>query len=178
MEIIDKSSLTLLVFLLILGLSGGCSSQTESSTYTEPVIPSPTIKDLHNVNFHLIDRNDTPISNTYITANFNSTEYPGLLNTPNNNRGYTDDSGNFSFVMRGSVKYNITVSNLKNKQILQIELNPINSDYILKITPKPTPSPEPTRTNEWDHINDNNWILKIAKGVCSVIPTINDALNC
>lgn len=173
-----KSSISLLLFLIILSLFTGCSSQTESSTNSNDMSPSPTVKDLHNVNFHLVDQNNTPIYNAYITANFNSTDYPDQLNTPNNNRGYTDEYGNYSFVMRGSVKYNVTVSNLKNEQIQNIGLNPTDSEYIWRITPKPTPSPEPVKTNEWDHFNDNNWFLKFAKSVCSVIPTINEALNC
>lgn len=173
-----KALLIVLIFLVMSVASAGCSSQTESSSDSNVVIPSPTIKDLHNVKFHITDQNGTPIYNALIFANYNSSAYSNQLNTPNNNRGYTDEYGNYSFVMRGSIKYKIIVSNLKNEKDQSIEINPTDTEYIWRITPEPTPNPQPVRENGWEHINDNNWFLGIAKGICSVIPTVNQALNC
>lgn len=164
----------LLILTVAIILSAGCTSPTDNTTSS----PTTAIRDLHNVKFHLVDQNETPIYNAFITANYNSSAYPPELNAPNNNRGYTDEYGNLSFVMRGSIQYDFTVSNLHDKQEIITTITPTAVEYSLQIKPTVGPTPVPTRTNEWDKIKDENLGYQISKGVCSFIPYINNALNC
>jgi hypothetical protein len=171
--------LKLLILLILIICTIGCTSQTENPTNSEKTnLQTITVRDLHNVKFHLVDQNNTPIYGVYVTANYNSTEYPNTLNTPIDNRAYTDEYGNLSFVMRGSIKYEISASNLRDGYTRTVMINPTGIEYLWPITPIPTSSPVPTRTNEWTNYQNNNWIFQTAKGICSFIPSVNTALNC
>jgi hypothetical protein len=166
-----------LIFLFL----SGCVSDTEKPEISEQEIPQTLIiRDLHNVKIHLVDQNNTPIYNAFITANYNSSAHPNNLNTPNNNRGYTDENGNLTFVMRGSVQYNLTVSNLPDRREIFSSITPTAIEYSLQIESTPTQlqTPVPTRTNSWDKNLDESWGYKIGKGICSFIPYVNNALNC
>lgn len=169
----------ILFLMLVVIFSAGCTSQTDNLTNSENSIPPTTaVRDLHNVKFHLVDQNNTPIDNALITANYNSSAYPPESNAPNNNRGYTDEYGNLSFVMRASIQYDLTVSNLHDKQEIITTITPTAVEYSLQIKPTVAPTPVPTRTNSWDNLRENNFGYQFSKGICSFIPIINDALNC
>ena len=174
-----KKYLLLLISVIALMLFAGCLSSTnESGISTNTDSPENAVHDLHNVHFHLVDQNNTPIEHAFIIANFNSTEYPNESISLNELKSFTDPNGNLTFVMKSSIEYNITVSNLFDHVSRSETIHPTDVDYIWHITPFPTPSPTPTWTNTFENINDNNWFLQVAKSVCSFIPTVNTALNC
>lgn len=114
----------------------GCSSQSNDQAIINKLnVTNHVVRDLHSVNFHLTDENQTPINHALIIATDNSTINPL--------KGYTDENGNVTLVMRGSVQYNITASNLPDGQIVSTNLFPIDTEYNWSITPTPTPTPKP-----------------------------------
>jgi hypothetical protein len=105
-----KNFLALTIIVIILISSTGCLSPSEDQKNIDHLnIVTPAVRDLHSVNFHLVDKNQTPIDHALIIATDNSTLNPL--------KGYTDENGNVTFVMRGTTQYNITVSNLRDGQI-------------------------------------------------------------
>jgi hypothetical protein len=134
---LTHKNLIWLIFLIVtLCLITGCVSQSNSQTTdNDSKVPSNSVRDLHTVNFHLYDQNGTPVDHAFVSAADNS--------STNSLRGYTDENGNLSFVMRGSLQYNITASNLRDGQTRGVFLFPTDTEYTWPITPIPTPTPKP-----------------------------------
>lgn len=115
------------------------------------------------MNFHLEDQNKKPIDHALVSAVDNSTSNPL--------KDYTDENGNLSFVMRGSVQYNITVSNLRDGQSRSTFLFPTDSEYLWAITPIPTPTPKPDPNAKLakDIQNLNDGANTVANGITNTV---------
>ncbi len=112
----------IIILIVALSLLAGCTSQSNIQTSDQnPNLPPSNVRDLHTVNFHLVDQNKTPIDHALVSAADNSSINPL--------KGYTDENGNLSFVMRGSIQYNITVSNLRDGQTRNTILFPTDTEY-------------------------------------------------
>ncbi len=129
---INRNQLQVIILFVTICLLAGCTSQSNSQ---DSNLPPTTVRDLHTVNFHLMDENKTPIDHAFVSASDNS--------STNSLKSYTDENGNLSFVMRGSVQYNITVTNLRDGQARGVFLFPTDTEYTWPITPIPTPTPKP-----------------------------------
>jgi hypothetical protein len=136
-RIMTRKDLSLIIILIVtLILLPGCISQSNTQTNDQDSnLPTGSVRDLHTVNFHFVDQNDTPIDHALVSATDNS--------STNSLKCYTDENGNLSFVMRGSIQYNITVSNLRDGQARGVFLFPTDTEYTWPITPIPTPTPKP-----------------------------------
>lgn len=141
-------------------LFAGCSSQSNNG---DSSLSQTSVRDLHTVNFHFEDQNKKPIDHALVSAVDNSTSNPL--------KDYTNENGNLSFVMRGSVQYNITVSNLRDGQSRSTLLFPTDSEYLWAITPIPTPTPKPDPNAKLakDIQNLNDGANAVANGITNTV---------
>ena len=157
---INWNRLQIIILIIVFSIIAGCTSQTSDK---DSNLPTSSVRDLHTVNFHLEDQNKTPVDHALINAIDNSSINPL--------KGYTDENGNLSFVMRGSVQYNITVSNLRDGQSRSTILFPTDTEYTWSITPIPTPSPKPDPNAKLakDVQNLNDGANAVANGITSTV---------
>jgi len=173
-----KNALIIVLIFLFL-LFTGCTSQSEISS-------NPSISDsantpnlrLHNVLFQVVYDNGTPLERVYITADYDSSAYNSItiLNAQNNLKGYTDENGNWTFLMNGSIRYNISVSNIRGENMYNTKISPTNLEYQLKVLPIPkiteAPKPKITKT-DWESISEKQ--LRYISWIC---PFIRDFYKC
>jgi hypothetical protein len=166
-----------LIFLFI--LFTGCASQPESSSHSG-ISDSANTQNLklHNVLFQVVNDNDTPLERVYITAEYDSSAYNSItiLNAQNNMKGYTDENGYWTFLMNGSILYNISVSNIRGENIYNHKISPTNLEYQLKVLPIPkiteAPKLKVTKT-DWESISEKQ--LGYISWIC---PFIRDFYKC